>query len=176
MRIVDAHAYDGVARVELGALGPDGGNGANETVTGGQRSFFLHWISPEAHVDIGAAKTGVEDADLGVLGRGRGDAGSDDGDVGGVAEGADDGFPDGSHGDGSIGLWIESDHGLQCRLSLSALLLTMAFLPEEEAFTASLCLLLRRILEIKAVRAWKCLELTFTEDLASGLIDMAIVQ
>lgn len=100
MRIVDAHAYDHVARAELGASRAVGGDGADETVAGGQRGFFLEGISPEAHVDVGAGEAGVQHADLGLLGWGRGQGCGDYGDVGRVAEGSDDGLSDGGHFEG----------------------------------------------------------------------------
>lgn len=59
-----------MAESELGAAGTVLDDSANEAIARGEWGFLLHWVSTQAHVDVGAREAGVEGANLDmILGR-----------------------------------------------------------------------------------------------------------
>ena len=96
MGVVDGQASNDVAETELGAAGTILDDFANKAVARGEWGFFLHWVSAQAHVDIGAREAGVEGANLDLILWRVWDGGSDDAEVREVAEGGDDDLTRGS--------------------------------------------------------------------------------
>ena len=93
LRIVNAEASHHITLCRFAhAVRSGGDNGADEVVARGQRGGFLHRVAAETHVDVTAAEARVEYAHLDMFCWWGLDGGGDDGDMGFVAVGGDEGF------------------------------------------------------------------------------------